>query len=101
MRYYQLYLIILTLELLTKRKTIMQQNPLHENILSKNFTDLAIELRAQDPKIQQELNSEGDSFKTLAIKTLSDGEFDVFCDVMQDYLCEVNKINPNGSSCRR
>ncbi len=79
----------------------MQQNLLHENILSKNFIDLALQLRAQDPKTQQELNSEGDSFKTLAIKTLSDGEFDVFCDVMQDYLCEVNKLSPNGSFCRK
>ena len=80
---------------------IMQQNPLHANILSRNFTGLAQQLREQDPTTQQEIDSQGYSFKTLAIETLSDGEFDEFCDVMQDYLCEINKISPNSNLGRK
>ena len=79
----------------------MQHTPLHRHILEKNLVALAEDLQSERPEVIEELDNHGDSFKTLAIKTLNEQEFDIFCDILQNYyITKIVSEKPECMACR-
>lgn len=73
----------------------MQQTILHNHILEKNLNALKEALDSEKPEVVEELNSQGHSFKTLAVKTLNPQEFEVFCHILEKYyLNQILKQKP-------
>ncbi len=63
----------------------MATNELFQHVKDKNFAMLSLSLRALPPEALLEVDEAGNTFKTLAIKILSDKDFEQFCSVLQGY----------------
>lgn len=63
----------------------MAKNELFQHVLDKNFVSLSQSLSTLPPEALLEVDEVGNTFKTLAIKTLTNAEFEEFCTIMQHY----------------
>ena len=67
----------------------MYINDLFKAVEQKDFQFLSQALRRVDKSALHEVDAAGHTFKTLAIKTLQNPEFEEFCRILQEYYREV------------
>lgn len=68
-------------------------NTLLQNIADKNLKALEENLSKCDAQELQTINQKCENFKSLAIKTLNDKEFEDFCRILKNFYAQ-KKIGP-------
>lgn len=62
-------------------------NILFENIKNHDLENFERNLQTSSDDMQEEMNRGCENFKILAIKNLSDAEFERFCCIMKRHYC--------------
>ncbi len=70
-------------------------NVLQQNILDKDLDSLEKNLNNCTTQTLVDINHKCESFKTLAIRTLNDSEFERFCKILKNYYAKNNLELPS------